>query len=114
MQEAAWKKSVVANADVLFGRSVFAIEQLNTEKGLCKAGFLVQGQKYEAKNLLDHDFTNLRQSSPELNFAIAAILEYRVSSQDEKQAYMESVKKSWKRKFILSQRRTLHCQKMSF
>ena len=62
----ALKKNFPKGANILSGRYVLVIKNVETDKPVLKARFVVQDHKDKDKNILIHNPTNLRQSSTRL------------------------------------------------
>lgn len=84
------KEDIPEGSNILTGRFVLCIKNVNIDQELYMARFVVQGQKDKEKKFIVHDSTNLRQSSTRLLVAIAAIFGFRIWSHDIKQAYLQS------------------------
>ena len=84
------QQSLPQDANILGGRFVLSIKDHGTPQEKLKARYVVQGHTDADKNVLVHNTTTLRQASVRLVVSIAAILGYRLWSQDITQAYLQS------------------------
>jgi Reverse transcriptase (RNA-dependent DNA polymerase) len=84
------KQDVRDSANILDGRFILTIKDVNTGNQFFKARYVVQGHKDCEKAQLVHNSTTLTQSSTNLILSFAALFRFRVWNQDVTQAYTQS------------------------
>ena len=84
------KEDFLAGANVLNGRFVVTIKNVETDTPIHKARFVVQGNKDKEKTQLVHNSTTVRQISARLLITLAAIFGLHVWIHDITQAYLQS------------------------
>ena len=87
------KEDIAEGSNVLGGRFVLSIKNMNTDKEIYKARFVVQGHKDLDKNYLVYSSSNLKQSSIRIILSIASLFRFHVWSQDITHAYLQSASK---------------------
>lgn len=87
------KEEVPEGSNVLSGRFVITIKNVETDEPIYKARFVVQGHKDMEKNRLVHNSTTMKQSSTRTLTALAAVFGLRVWTHDITQAYLQSASK---------------------
>ena len=94
VQRGTWKvvikEEVPSDANVISGRFVMAIKDVETDRPYFKARFVAQGHKDRDKPSLLHNTTTVRQSSIRVLLALAAIFGFRLWSIDVNNAYLQS------------------------
>jgi Reverse transcriptase (RNA-dependent DNA polymerase) len=81
---------VPTGANVLNGRFVVTIKDVDTEREIYKARYVVQCHRDKEKTSMVHHNTTARQQSTRLLIGLAAIFGFRVCTHDVQQAYFQS------------------------
>ena len=84
------RDTIPANSNILGGRFVLSIKNVDTADELFKARFVAQGHRDRDKNTLVHTATSLRHRSIRIIVALAVILGFKLWTQDVKQAFLQS------------------------
>lgn len=97
IKRGTWKivlaEDIPLNANVMNGRFVMDIKDVETNKPFYKARFVVQGHRDQYKENLVHNSTKVRHSSIRTIVAIAALFGFRICTQDVANTYIQSVSK---------------------
>jgi len=81
---------VPAGANVIGGRFVYTLKNVNTPEELAKARFVAQGHRDKAKWFVVHNLATMRQRSTRLLVSTAANMRWRIFAHDITQAYLQS------------------------
>lgn len=100
-QASTWKGG--DNANILSGRFVHTLKNVDTAEEMPKSRFVVQGNRDKAKALVVHNLETLRQRSTRLLVSTAAILGLQLFADDITQAYLQS-EESYSRRIYLRPR----------
>ncbi len=84
------KQDVPDGSNIIGGMFVITIKDVETEKPIYKARYVMHGHKDREKDLLVHDSTTVCQSSIRMLVSIATMFGFRLWSQDITQAYIQS------------------------
>jgi hypothetical protein len=79
---------------------VLTIKNIGTDEEVNKARHVAQGHKDRDTNVLVHNSTTVRQISTRLIVSLAATLDFRIWSQDVKQAYLQSSEKLMRKVYL--------------
>lgn len=94
IKRGTWKivlmEDIPKNSNVMNGRFVMAIKDIETDKPFYKARFVVQGHRDREKDNLVHNSTTVRHSSIRTMVAMAALFGFRIWTQDVTNAYIQS------------------------
>lgn len=77
-------------ANILSGRFVHTLKNVDTAEEEPKSRFVVQGDRDKAKAFVVHNLATLRQRSTRLLVSTAAILGLQLFADDITQAYLQS------------------------
>jgi hypothetical protein len=100
------KRDVRDSANILGGRFILTIKDVNTGNEFFKARQVVQGYKDREKAQLVYNSTTLMQSSTNLILSFAALFRFRVWNQEATQAYTHSALALMRKSFYNPQRKT--------
>lgn len=94
------RNDIEDDANVLGGRFVLAIKNMETDEPTYKARFVVQGHNDCEKNLLVHSANTIRQHSVRLLVALSEIFNFTIWSQDVYQDYLQAAGRIKRNVFI--------------
>lgn len=106
--KAAVRLELPEDANILVGRFVLAIKDLDTAEESYKAIFVVQGHLDRDKPFLVHASPNLRQDSVRMMFAIASLIGFRVWTEDISQAYFQDSAEVMQQVYMDPRRKEFH------
>jgi Reverse transcriptase (RNA-dependent DNA polymerase) len=107
------KQDVRDSANILGGRFILTIKDVNTGNEFFKARYVVQGHKDREKAQLVHNSTTLMQSSTKLILSFAALFRFRVWNQDVTQAYTQSALALMRKIFLQPAKKDLNYFEMT-
>jgi len=81
---------VLKDANVIDGRFEYMLKHVGTPAELAMARFVAQGHRDKAKWYVVHSLATMRQRSTRLLVSTAAVMGWRLLSQDITQAYLPS------------------------
>jgi Reverse transcriptase (RNA-dependent DNA polymerase) len=94
LKRGTWKvvmrDEMPAGGNLMSGRFVLAIKNLNTNEEMFKARFVVKGYRNKLKTRLVHDTTTSRISSARLLAGLTAVFGFRLFSVDVTKTYLQS------------------------
>jgi len=77
-------------ANIIGGRFVYTLKNVNTKEEFAKARFVAQGYRDQAKWFVVHNLATMRQRSTRLLASTAANMHWRLFAHDITQAYLQS------------------------
>lgn len=99
---------VPRGANVIGGRFVYTVKNVDTKDEEAKARFVAQGHRDKAKWYVVHNLATLRQRSTRLLTSTSAVMGFRLFSHDITQAYLQSKDQFTRQLYLRPRREDMH------
>ena len=97
IERGTWKvvlrEEIPEGSNIINGRFVMSIKDVETNKPYFKARFVAQGHRDKEKSMLVHNTTTVRQSSIRILLSLAACFGFQIWTIDVNNAYLQSASK---------------------